>query len=163
MEIAAMKSGLSPRDQPLIERIFTKRVAQAGEYGALAALVADFSGLKDVSEFAAREAAMRQSKGVKDALKRERSDERREEQLLAEFADAEAGLADSDRRGASLGQLRGRLADLSRKAEAPNDSLDRRLARRVLRGVVASSVERAKDPEYKKLIEKYRPTARPFQ
>jgi pimeloyl-ACP methyl ester carboxylesterase len=167
MEMQAMKSGRAPRDEALVEKLFAKRAAavdaQKSETDAcvaLASLVADFTGVKDVSAFAAREADLRRSKPVKDALKRERADEQREEQILAEIA--EAGLTDPDRRAASLSQLKIRLAGLSRKSEAAQDSLDRRMARRILRGALLSSVESGKDPEYRKLLEKYRPPGRPF-
>jgi len=58
--------------------------------------------------------------------------------------------------------LRNLFADLSKKANAANDSGERRLARRVLRGAVVSSAEVSKDPEYRKLIEKYRLPGRGF-
>jgi predicted esterase len=167
MEIAAMKSGLRARDAALIDSIFARRVAEAkarsGEkesWLALSSLIEDFTGLKDVSEFAAREAELRRSKAVKDALKKDRMDEQREERLLVEIAGFESGIADPARRVDSLAQLKDRLADLSRKADAPLDSDTRRMARRVLRGTLAGAREQAKDPELQKLLEKYRPAGR---
>jgi len=58
-------------------------------------------------------------------------------------------------------ELKNRLADLSRKSEAANDSAERRMARRVLRASLMGAAERVKDPEYRKLLDKYRPATRP--
>ena len=81
-----MKAGRRPRDPALIESLFAKRVAQVeaqtGEketWIALAGLVEDFTGMRDVAKFAAREAELRQSKIVKDGLKKDRAEEQREE------------------------------------------------------------------------------------
>jgi hypothetical protein len=168
MEIQAIKSGRRPPDETLIEKIFARRMAQAAAQPtdkdtalALSALVSDFGGLRNVSELAAREAALRRNKAVKDALKKDRSEEQHEQSLLAELGGLDGGIGDPARRAESLPQMRDRLADLSRRAEAPNDSADRRLARRVLRGWLMGSAGRVEDPEYRKLLDKYRPAARP--
>ena len=79
----------------------------------MAGLVEDFTGLRDIAKFAAREAELRQSKVVKDGLKKGRAEEQREEQLLGEIGTLEAGVGDPARRVDSLSQLRERLADLS--------------------------------------------------
>jgi len=166
MEIQAMKSGRRPRDEALIEKIFVKSVARVEAQTqekdvclALAALTSDFVGLKDVSGFAAREAELRRRKAVKDALKKDRAEEQREEQLMAGLAALEAGIADPDQRVANLAQLKDRLTDLSRQAGASKDSSERRMARRVLRGALVGAMESAKDPEYRKLLDRFRPMA----
>jgi len=168
MEIQAMKSGRRERDAALVDKLFARRSAQVAAQTndkdtalALAALSSDFSGLKDVSEFARREAELRRSKAVKDALKKDRSDEQREQQLMGELAGLEGGIVDPARRTASLMELKDRLGDLSRKAEAAKDSAERRMARRVLRGSLMGAAERVKDPEYRKLLDRYRPAPRP--
>jgi dienelactone hydrolase len=93
MEIQAMKSGRRSKDDTLLEKIFAKRVAQLGaESGdsaallASEALVSDFEGLKDVSEYATRAAVLRRQKPVLEALKKERSEEQREERVITELA-----------------------------------------------------------------------------
>ncbi len=68
-------------------------------------------------------------------------------------------MTDPDQRASSLAQLRERLRSLSRKSQASEDTAERRMARRLLRG--AGAVERARDPEYRKLLEEYRPANRP--
>jgi predicted esterase len=162
MEIQAMKSGRRPRDEALVEKIFAKRAAQAGDDClALESLVTDFEGLKDVSTLKAHVAALQRQKAVKDAVKKDRASLEREEGILAELLGFERGLGDPEHRAASLGLLRDRLTRLARQAQAPQDSLGRRMARRVLRGMMAGNFDRAKDPEYRKLLEELRPAAGP--
>ena len=55
MELQAMKSGLKPRDEREIDRLFARRVAAAGQprtdlarYLSLRAIVEDFDGVRDV-------------------------------------------------------------------------------------------------------------------
>jgi dienelactone hydrolase len=169
MEIQAMKSGRRAKDDALLEKIFAKRAAQLGaESGDLAdlsaseGLVSDFEGLKkDVSEYATRAAALRRQKTVLEALKKERSEEQREERMITELAALENDLGDADKRAWSLVQLKSLLSNLSRQSNAPEDSTTRRMARRVLRGTIVGSIERAKDPEYRKVLDALRPAARP--
>jgi len=168
MEIQAMKSGRRPKDDALLEKIFAKRVVQLGaESGDPAALLAleglasDFEGLKDVSEYATRAEALRRQKPVLEALKKERSEEQREERMITELAALENDLSDADKRGSSLAQLKSLLSNLSRQSNSVEDSSTRRMARRVLRGTIVGSIERVKDPEYQKVLDALRPAARP--
>jgi len=168
MEIQAMKSGRRAKDNALLEKIFAKRVAQlgaeSGDPAVLSAsegLVSDFEGLTDVSAYATRAAALRRQKTVLEALKKERSEEQREERMIVELASLENDLGDAEKRGSSLAQLKDLLSNLSRQSNAPEDSSTRRLARRVLRGTVVGSMERSKDTEYQKILDALRPAARP--
>ena len=163
-----MKSGWRVKDDALLEKIFTKRVTQleretddAATMLALEGLASDFEGLKDMSEYAARAAALHRQKTVVEALKKERSEEQREERMIVELATLENDLADADKHGSSLARLKSLLANLSRQSNAPDASADRRLARRVLRGTIVGSIERVKDPEYQKVLDTLRPGARP--
>ncbi len=157
LEIQAMKSGLRARDEALIDKIFAARAAQAStEPGELKALAADFEGLRDVTAFAARAAEWERQKEVKAAFKKERSIEQREEQMIGELAMLENGLGSQAKRTDTLVELRDRLSDLSRRANAKDDSAERRLARRVLRGTFVRSFEQIKDPEYQKLLNEVR-------
>ena len=97
---------------------------------------------------------------MRDAFQKDRAAEEHEEQILAELFELERGLADPERRASSLAQLRERLRSLSRKSQAAEDSAGRRMARRLLRGAAAGAFERVKDPEYRKLLEEYRPAGR---
>jgi len=169
MEIQSMRSGRRAKDDALLEKIFAKRIAQlggnAGDPAALLAaldgLVSDFEGLKDVSEFATRATALRRQKPLVEALKKERSEEQREERMMAELATLENDLSDADKHGSSLAQLKTLLSNLSRQSNAPEDSSARRLARRVLRGTIVGSIEHVKDTDYQKVLDALRPSARP--
>jgi dienelactone hydrolase len=150
LELQAMKSGLRARDEALLERIFATRVAEAkADPSQLKSLAADFTGLRDVTEFAARS---EHNKDVQAALKRENSLEQKEEQMNIELVTLENNLGRQERRQDSLTELRDRLTDLSHRANAKEDSPDRRLARRVLRGTFVRAYEQPKDSEYQKLL-----------
>jgi hypothetical protein len=159
MEIQAMKSHRKPRDEAEIDRIFAKRAAAAGGESAdgLRSLAADFQGLKDVAEPAARAAALAREKRVRDAVKKQRDEEAREEHELQEILALEAQLADSAQRPSALGQLRSRWKHLASAAAAPDDTPDRRIARRISRGLSMGSRERVQDPDYQKILADYRP------
>lgn len=157
LEVQAMKSGLRPRDEALLDKIFAARVAQASaQPSELKALAADFEGLRDVTGFVARAAEWEHRKEVQTAFKKERELEQREQQMAGELAMLENGLGSQAKRNDSLTELRDRLSDLSRRANAKDDSADRRLARRVLRGTLVRSFEQLKDPDYQKLLDSLR-------
>jgi len=159
MEVQAMKTGRRTRDEALINAIFMRRRQQAEAQSsglslcvALEALAADFDGLRDGTAFAARAAELRRQKSIKDALKKDRAEEQREDRMVTELLDLELGLADPATRSNNLAQLRGRLASLTKQSNAAEDSADRRMARRVLRGTFARSRELMNDAEYQKLL-----------
>jgi predicted esterase len=109
------------------------------------------SGLRPHDE-ALEKLFVAQSSESKSDLKKELALERREEQMTMELARLEVGLGNQASRNDTLTELRDRLSDLSRRANAKDDSEDRRMARRVLRGTFARSFEQIKDPEYQKLL-----------
>lgn len=159
LEIQAMKSGLRTRDEALVARLFEKRSAaiegkpDAEAYYATRTLAEDFAGLRDVSAVAAKAEQLRRAKSVKNALSKERDELQREREMLSQIYQAEAGLQAADRRGASLVELRSMLTRLSKQAKAETDSVDRRLARRVTRGVALGASERVKDGEYRAIFQ----------
>lgn len=163
MEVQAMKSGRAPRNGDLLDKLFAGRAAAASAASnekekclALDSLVADFDGLRDVSKFAAEAAALHKQKSVKSAISQERAAEQREARLMMEIFEIERGIAATETRAESLARMRSRLDELHKKANTEADSEERRLCRRVLRSALAGARERGKDPEYQKLIEKYR-------
>lgn len=156
MEIQAMKSGRKPRDDARIDSIFGVRKAGAATLPALNSLVADFQGVRDVSEISAKAAEMGRDKHVRDALKKEREEDEREVRLSQEIVDAEARLT-SPERGDALRELRDRWKHLAALANAEDDTPDRRLARRVLRGLAMSVRERTTDQQYLRIVDEYRP------
>jgi predicted esterase len=160
LELQAMKSGLKPRDDGEIERLFAKRAAAAGDgvdaarYRALRALAEDFDGLRDVRDVAAQAAALGKDKNVRAALKREDDEDDREERLLHEVWMAEGKLATGEDRTAVLAELVRRWKSLSDAAKKPDDTPDRRVARRVLSGLSASV--KTTDADYLRIISEYR-------
>jgi len=69
-------------------------------------LVADFEGLKDVSAFKARAAALGRDKGVLEAIKRDREDDERERRVLDLVWSAEGRLNIPQQRESALLDLR---------------------------------------------------------
>jgi pimeloyl-ACP methyl ester carboxylesterase len=161
MEVQAMKTGRRPRDETEIDRIFSKRLEAArvvaGErdrYVALRSLASDFEELKDVAAISAQVAELGRDKRVRDALKKDRDEDAREQRMLNDIRTLEASLASEEARPDVLADLRSRWKDLSERAGKPEDSADRRLARRVL-GALSASITTT-DPAYLKIIGEYR-------
>ena len=162
MELQAMKSGRRFRDEALVDTLLAKRRQQvaastgpADTVRLLDALVADFSGLRDVSAEAARAKDLIKQSDVKKAVARDRAADEAEQRMLRDVFDLEAALADADQRAVSLLRLRDALAKLARTANAPDDSPTRSQARRVLRSITAGAAERVKDQEYLALVGQY--------
>jgi dienelactone hydrolase len=166
-EIQAMKSGVRGRDESFLDKMFAARKAAAlaltdsrGSYVALSTLVADFDGLRDVHEFAARAEALSRDKDVQKALKEERNQDQHELQLYRELAELAAGLDNPATRRDNLEELRNRLTKLAHQARASEDSADRQQARRTIWTMIVDNSSR-EDPELDKLLKEVRPTERP--
>jgi poly(3-hydroxybutyrate) depolymerase len=161
MDLQAMKSGRKPRDPARIDQSFANRsAAVAGKSGkesllALEAIVSDFEGLKDMSAFSEQAAVLRRDKRVREALKRDRADEENEQRQLDEIMSMERQLASGERQ-AVLNQLRARWKKLSAASQQSVDSSERRMARRISRGLAMGVNERSKDPEYRAIIAEFR-------
>jgi hypothetical protein len=162
MELQAMKSGRRTRDDALVGRLFDKRKQQLAASAdptatvhLLDALVADFTGLRDVSDEAVRARDLSAQPDVRRALARERSDDDAEARMLEEIFELEAGLRDDTGRAAALLRLQDRLVKISSAASAAADSPGRARARRVLRAITAGAGERVQDREYRALLEQY--------
>jgi hypothetical protein len=162
MEIQAFKAGIAAAAP--IDRIYARRVAALeaitspmDRYFALSALAADFDGLKDVAKSAAEAAALARDKQVRDALRKERDAEAVEQREMSQIMSLEGQLKIPEGRTNALADLRSGWKRLSSMANAAADSSDRRMARRVIRGLSMSARDRAGDPEYLKMVETYRP------
>jgi poly(3-hydroxybutyrate) depolymerase len=160
MELQGMKSGARTRDDALIESIYASRVAKAekerdplNRTQALEAIVYDFVGLRDVQSIAAKAVALRKDNKVKDAEKKLRQSDESEARSLGEILLLEAGLQDKDKRPDTLLQLSVRLHGLKRTAERQEDSLERRVSRRLLRALASRGIT---DPEYQKILAEVR-------
>jgi len=163
LELQAMASGRRERDDALVTALYDKRLQRAtaanpvDKARRLRALVDDFTGLRDVSAAEAAAKALSLDDAVRTSLARERSDVDAEVRMLDEVLAVEARLHHADRRAESLHLLEARLSDWSRTAGADEDSPARRQARRLLAGVGAGGRERAPDPEYRRLLDRYAP------
>lgn len=168
LELQAMRSGLRPRDEALIDQIFLQRqkrlegiANRLEESREVASLVADFGGIRDVSAFAARQAALQRDKAVKDADKKERAEREREAGLQAEIERLVAGLKEGPSGHVdAFTELRARLAALAGQARALQDSASRRQARRLLGGIIVGSQE-VQDADFQKLLQTLRPAVFP--
>ena len=163
MEIQAMKAGLRDRDAKEIDEIFAKRVARAegqaknvDKMRELRSIAVDFQGMKDVGKFTERAAALERQADVKEALKAERLEEERELRTTAEVYQ----LRDRMNNAAGFPKLKERVTQLLAQSKSPEDSTDRRIARRVLTGLSASS-RSIQNPEFQELLKQIRPPGAP--
>jgi poly(3-hydroxybutyrate) depolymerase len=165
MELQAMKTGLKPRDDAEIDRLFEKRMSAAGggradkaAYLALRAIAEDFDGLEDVRAVAAQATALGREKTIRAALKQDEDEDNREARMVEEVWRAEGRLASADDHLAALADLRERWKSLSEAAKKADDSAERRLARRVLSSLAANL--HTTDQDYLKIVAEYRITRR---
>jgi dienelactone hydrolase len=159
MKLQAMKTGLEPRNQAEIDRQFASRQTAASSqpagketFLALQAILQDFAGLTDISALEKRLDELGRDQRIRDAIKKDVDEDRREAATLRDITAIAARLKSDDRRRA-LVDLRSRWRKLSDEANDPVDSVDRQLARRVLAALTADGTE---DPEYAKIIAEYR-------
>jgi predicted esterase len=164
MEMQAMKSGLEARDEARIDRIFARRKAAVDmaptdkdRHLALESMAAEFQGLRDTAQLSARAAALGRDKAVKDALKKDRLEEAQEQEETDRILDAEGRLRSAEQHSAALIELRERWKELSTRAKAETDTAERRIARRVTRGLSMGAAERVRDPQYRKILADFAP------
>ena len=156
MELHAMTSGIRPRDQPLIDEMFARRMARAeGLKSSLAmmrelqSIAQDFRLFKNVTGLNQRAARLGAQPGAAAALNLERADEAREQEItraivpLLEELDIEGGVA----------KLKERVTELLDQARALEDSSSRRIARRVL-GSLRASTAGMRNPELQALLDR---------
>jgi hypothetical protein len=89
---------------------------------------------------------------VQDAVNAERSDEEREVQITTDVYQLRSRMTSSD----SFASLKARVTQLLAQSKAAEDSPDRRIARRVLTGLRASSGG-IRNPEFQELLNQIRP------
>jgi len=161
MIVQAMKTKIAVRDDAVLDRIFTRWLATAeatsdrkNQYLALQGIARDFDGLRDVSALAKRVDALGRERDVRDALKRDRDEDTREEQLLTAVKTTETQLASDETRPMALMELRRQWKNVADAARRPEESPERRMMRRVLAAL--SSGVTSTDPEYLKIIAEYR-------
>jgi poly(3-hydroxybutyrate) depolymerase len=161
MEVQAMKSGAAPRKDALSKGLFEIRVAEISEkkseldtWRALNGLVEDFQGLEDVKAFSARAKALQRDDKVKRELNSETTEIARENKQNNELYEMVQSYASAPSSGINI--VRDRVEQYARQAKSPDDSAERRMARRILAGLAAST-RGIDDPEFQKLIATVRP------
>lgn len=155
MEILGMSIGIRARDRTLIDDVFSRRTARADGLASglakmreLQSIARDFRGLKDVNGLDQRAMALSAQADVKAALDVERADRARENEMHAEVS---ALMEDADT-STGFAKLRAYVSTLLGQSQAVDDSSSRRMARRVLTGLRASTAG-MRLPELKALLE----------
>jgi predicted esterase len=147
MEIEAMKAGKRAKDEALIEELWKREMERAGAaesskkiydaYLAYAALVTDFRGLRSVSEAESKLSLLRETAEVKRAIREDAEQIRRQDELTNQLLALQEQRKDVEARTTAYGEFRRILDDLRKKAREPEDSMERRLARRTRSNVFA--------------------------
>src|SRR4029453_5331066 len=163
MELQAMKTKRRPRDDAFVDRLLTSRrqeidasTSSASTVHLLEAVVADFTGLRDVSAEGTKASALSKQSDTRKALAKERSADDAELRALSEVFDLEGQLQDSDRRPGALGRLKGRFSQWGKQADVAIESPERHKGRPLLGAVTSGAGARVADPEYRKFLEQYR-------
>jgi predicted esterase len=168
MELLAMKSALRERDATLVESLWNEKLKQAQElenanrvydaYQIYLNLSASFQTLREVAEINKKLDQLRSSREVRDALREEQQQIKKQRDLEAQIigligATQRLTLPDSsassdrnpeanDEGLDAYARLQGILTRLRREAKAEPDSATRRVARRVLSGQYVGLFER---------------------
>ena len=151
-----MTSGIRPRDRTLIDDMFARRMSRAeGLKSSLAmmrevqSIAQDFRLFKNVTGLNQRAARLAAQPSATAALNLERADEAREQEItgtilaLLEELDIDGGVA----------KLKERVTELLDQARVLEDSSSRRIARRVLSSLRASTAG-ARNPELQTLLDR---------
>jgi poly(3-hydroxybutyrate) depolymerase len=138
LELQAIRTGTRPKDEAFIQTFLQKRLAAVPEqpvverWRALKSIAADFAGLADTTSCETNVAELAASRELKEGLKAERALEKREDDLLEQVGNAAL---------ASSGRKKSLAAELRRKSDAPEDSPERRMVRRVIASCVSMTRE----------------------
>jgi len=161
MELQAMKTGKRPRDTRMIDSLWQGRLEQARgfaaskktyeAYQAYSAMVEEFRDLHDVVAAQNELGQLRTSTDVKNAIRdeqrqisRQREIEARLRSLIAASQIVLKNDSDKSQQNEELApkvQLHDALTDLRKQAARPEDTGDRRVARRVLNGTFVGLFE----------------------
>ena len=142
-ELQAMRAGLRPKDEALIQTMFRARIEAARSMPAPEAyleyksLAAEFKGAVPTAELEKKAAELAGLREVRDWEKKEREQQKRQEEMIKALMDF--GYLDQ------LGEVRATVVGLRKKADAEQDSADRRQARRVLYGAFVEGYQASRD------------------
>lgn len=157
MELQAMKTGKRPRDDGFINGTWQQLLSDAktleeskksyDAYQLYLDLAQSFKGLRDVAEIETKVNQLADSREVKAAIREDQAQIRKQRQLESQLTSFMAGRD----RGAANNQseeafgpgnlLPAILHDLQKQSKAPDDSTQRRIARRTLDSLFAGLFE----------------------
>ncbi|MBA3322819.1 MAG: hypothetical protein H0T45_15415 [Pyrinomonadaceae bacterium] len=153
MELQAIKTQRRKKDEALVERLWQKRTAEArgfeaagrayDTYKAVVALVSDFRGLRDVSEFESQMVQLKAAKVIKQAPRDEQEEINLQRRKANELVALVEGRRDADNRLIAVANFRHAVEALRKQAREEEDSSRRRVARRALNEVFAQYYEGA--------------------
>ena len=142
LELQAMKAGRRARDEAFVNEAFDQSLsrARAAEaagksyeaYVRFGDAARDFKGLHDTAEAEKRAAELKDDKAVKQAIKQEDEQERGQQARIQELYTLKQSLRGNDERPLVYADLQKRFADLKKKSDAPQPSVERTVARRVI-------------------------------
>lgn len=164
LDLQAMKTGRLARDAARLTEMYARRhaaaLASSGEWERcrlLEALAADFAGLREVDDIVRQAAALRRGKAAKDAAKAETAEEQTERRMLSDILDWEQQLRADGQRAEAFARLREQWKRMNAAGAGAADTAERRIARRVMRGLSMGASDRTQDAEYLRLLGTYRP------
>jgi predicted esterase len=154
MELQAMKGGKLQRNDKVIDDVWQKEIQRAkifeesrrtlDSFRIYAGMAECFNGLRDVKEIKEKARVLADSREVKDVSRDERRQLAKQQDLtnqLNALISERAGGADPS----TDNRLRSMIAELRTATKAANDTGERRVARRVLEGLVVQLFEEGMD------------------
>lgn len=151
MEVEAMRSGARAVDRKLVESLYSEGLARARAHESsgraadawrqFATLQRQFAGLRDTAEAAAGAKALAGNRLVREALKNDRDEVKQQNRLASEAATWAAARQDRDTRVEAIAEFRRCVAALRAKANASEDSSERRVSRRTINLLFANYYE----------------------
>jgi len=144
MEVLAMKNGQRSVEDALLAELFSKRLARANaerndlrRMRELKQIAADFEGLRDVTAIVDSASALQHEQAVTAALNAEQAEDARESRVQEQLDLLVHELGWPERADTAVVRLKTFVGSLLDIARQPNDSSDRRVARRTLAGLRA--------------------------
>lgn len=151
LEIQAMRRGRRLKNEALARELFDKSLKRARifeeqkkayeAYGLYQSLAANYKGLLETGEVERKAAELKASKEIRERIREEKAQLERQRTIAAGLVELTRLFSNPEERNTALGDLRRRVAELRKKAEAAEDTGERRVARRALRQTYAQFYE----------------------
>jgi dienelactone hydrolase len=155
MELQAMRSGVVARNDPFVDEVLRRTAQKAASdeasgrpYDAFLeyeALVRDYRGLRDVTEYQKKADQLKASNKLQQAIRKEREEEDSQNRWIGRLMGLKASYANTEDLAQLLVDLNTSIADLGARADRKADSSDRRVARRVRSLFLVQLTEGARD------------------